>query len=55
MKVLVPISPSTYLQKLAGTKHPSQIDSSSWGWYSQAIEDVISKPQDEYIGNKHKL
>ena len=49
MKVLVPISPCTYLQKLAGTKHPSQIDSSSWGWYSQAIEDMISKPQDEYM------
>ena len=49
MKVLVPITPCEYLQRLVGTKHPSQLDSSSWGWYSNAVEYMMTKDQDEYL------
>ena len=55
MKVLVPITPQEYLKKLTGTKHPSQLDSSAWGWYPCAIDELGKKKQDDYMREQAKM
>jgi hypothetical protein len=49
MKVLVPISPKEYLERLNGIKHPCQLNSSAWGWYPKAIDCMKEKTQEEYL------
>ena len=55
MKVLIPISPKEYLDKLDGTKHPSQLNISAWGWYPQAIGELSKKKQDEYLRDQARM
>ena len=49
MKVLVPISPKEYLEKLSGIDHPCQLNFSAWGWYPNAINLLKEKTPEEYL------
>ena len=49
MKVLVPISPKEYLERLSGTDHPCQLNFSAWGWYPTAIDILREKTPGEYL------
>ena len=49
MKVLVPISPKEYLEKLNGVEHPCQLNFCAWGWYSNALEIMTEKTPEEYL------
>jgi len=49
MKVLVPISPKEYLERLSGTDHPCQLNFSAWGWYPTAIDILKEKTPQEYL------
>ena len=49
MKVLVPISPKEYLERLSGIDHPCQLNFSAWGWYPNAINLLKDKTPEEYL------
>ena len=49
MKILVPISPKEYLEKLSGFDHPCQMNFSAWGWYTNAIDLLKEKTPEEYL------
>ena len=52
MKILVPIPPEEFISKLKGIPHPSQLDSSAWGWYPQVIADIATMEQSEFLRNQ---
>ena len=52
MKVLVPIPPEEFVAKLKGIPHPSQLDTSAWGWYPQVISDISTMEHSEFRRNQ---
>ena len=52
LKILIPIPPEEFISKLKGVPHPSQLDSTAWGWYPQVIEDISTVDHSEFLRNQ---
>ena len=55
MKILIPLTPQSFLEKLNGINHPSQLDSPAWRWYPSAIKEPNKKKQDEYLRGQAEM